>query len=118
MESSKQNYLRLSGKYLSEAENLVRAKEIAPASDKLWGASAEIVKAVAAKRGIELGTHGSLWEYVSKLDAEHPEWKLRRDFSYVGNLHQSFYEDWLPEGYVIEGLDIIKEFVRKLKTFL
>ncbi len=118
MESSKQNYLRLNGKYLSEAENLVRAKEFAQASEKLWVASAEIVKAVAAKRGIELGTHGSLWEYVSKLDAEHPKWKLRRDFSYAGNLHQNFYEAWLPEAYVTEGLDIIKEFVRRLKTFL
>ena len=36
------------------------------ASEKLWGASAEVVKVVAAKRGIKLKTHGDLWNFVSK----------------------------------------------------
>lgn len=118
MESSKQNYLRLNGKYLAEAKDLISRGDFVQASEKLWGAAAEMVKAVAAKRGFELGTHASLWEYVSKLDAEHPEWKLRRDFSYAGNLHQNFYEDWLPGDYVTEGLQIVTEFAKKLRTLL
>ncbi len=118
MESAERNYLRLNGKYLSEAEELIGRRDFAQASEKLWGAAAEIIKAVAARRGVELGTHGSLWEYVSKLDSEHPEWRLRRDFSYAGNLHQNFYEDWLPGEYVREGLEIVREFARKLGTLL
>jgi hypothetical protein len=118
MASATENYLRLNGKYLSEAEALIRQRDLAQASEKLWGATAEIVKAVAAKRGIELGTHASLWGYVSKLDSEHPDWALRRDFSYMGNLHQNFYEDWLPEPYVKDGLEIAKGFVKRLKTLL
>lgn len=104
--------------YLSEAEDLVRRRDFAQASEKLWGVTAGIVKAVASKRGVELGAHASLWEYVSKLDVEHPDWSLRRDFSYMGNLHQNFYEDWLPEEYVKDGLEIAKGFVKKLRTLL
>ena len=118
MASATENYLRLNGKYLSEAEDLTRQRDFAQASEKLWGATAEIVKAVAAKRGVELGTHASLWDYVSKLNAEHPDWSLRRDFSYMGNLHQNFYEDWLPEDYVKDGLEIAKGFVKKLRSLL
>ncbi len=118
MESAKENYLRLNGKYASEAQVLIQRRDFAQASEKLWGAAAEMVKAVAARRGVELGTHASLWEYVSKLDEEHPEWKLRRDFSYAGNLHQNFYEDWLTEDYVTEGLEIVREFAKKLRTLL
>ena len=76
------------------------------------------MKAVGAKRGVDLGTHASLWEYVSKLDKENPNWNLRRDFAYAGNLHQNFYEDWLPKEYIKDGVIIIKGFVNKLKTLL
>ena len=45
-------YERLNGKYLREAEELLEKKDYPQASEKLWGAAAEIVKAVAAGRGI------------------------------------------------------------------
>ena len=100
------------------AEHLIKKGDYAQASEKLWGAAAEIVKAVGAKRGVDLGTHARLWEYVSNLDKENPDWNLRRDFAYAGNLHQNFYEDWLPEEYIKDGLVIIKGFAQKLKTLL
>jgi hypothetical protein len=36
----------------------------------------------------------------------------------MGNLHQNFYEDWLPEAYVKDGLEIAKGFVKKLSALL
>jgi hypothetical protein len=111
-------YRRLNGRYLKDAEQLIKKGDYAQASEKLWGAAAEIVKAVGAKHDVELGTHASLWEYVSKLDKENPGWNLRRDFSYAGNLHQNFYEDWLPKEYVKDGVTIVKGFVKKLETLL
>jgi hypothetical protein len=103
-------------KYLKNAEKLFKDKDYSQASEKLWGAAAEMVKTVAAKRGVELGTHGSLWEYVSKLDKEHPELMLKKDFSYAGNLHQNFYEDWLGKDYIKEGIEVVRAFVEKLSS--
>ncbi len=50
-------YVRLNGKYLAEALSLLRKGDLSQASEKLWGAFAEMVKAVAAQRGVALGTH-------------------------------------------------------------
>jgi len=111
-------YRKLNGKYLRDADRLIKKGDYAQASEKLWGAATEIVKAVGAKRGIDLGTHASLWEYVSKLDNENPDWNLRKDFAYAGNLHQNFYEDWLTKEYIRDGLIIVKGFVKKLETLL
>jgi len=116
LKSRGRTYKRLNGKYLREAEKLFEAKDYSQASEKLWGAAAEMVKAVAAKRGVELGTHASLWGYVSKLDREHPELDLKRDFSYAGNLHQNFYEDWLGKEYISEGLELVRAFIEKLRS--
>ncbi len=110
-------YLKLNGKNLSEANELTK-KDLVQASEKLWGACAEIVKAVAAKRGIELGTHASLWEFVSKLDKAHPGWGLLDQFSYAENLHTNFYEEWLTEDYVRRGVEVAENFIAQMKKLL
>jgi hypothetical protein len=111
-------YLQLNGKYLKEADDLLSKKDLVQASEKVWGACAEMVKAVAAKRGIELGTHASLWEFVSRINKEHPGWGLLDQFSYAGNLHTNFYEGWLTEDYVRRGLEIATDFVAQMKKLL
>ncbi|MCW3128774.1 MAG: PaREP1 family protein [Methanophagales archaeon] len=45
-------------------------KETVQATEKLWGASALAVKSVAAKRGLKLEEHGSLWSFVNVLAIE------------------------------------------------
>lgn len=117
-ESGQQEYLRLNGKYLAEAEELLKNKDYAQASEKLWGATAEIIKAVAAKRGILLGTHRSLGEFLSDLDGARPEWHLLRDFNAANSLHMNFSEDWLPPKVVLDGANAVRDLVRKLKTLL
>ncbi|KPV63630.1 MAG: hypothetical protein AOA66_0762 [Candidatus Bathyarchaeota archaeon BA2] len=49
------------------------------------GAAAEIVKVVAAKRGVELRTHGDLWEFVANLRTELKDPELSRLF-FAGEL--------------------------------
>ena len=113
-----ESYLQLNGKYLNEARAFLAKKDLVQASEKLWGACAEIVKAAAASRGIELGTHSSLWEFVSKLNKEHADWGLLDQFSYAGNLHTNFYEGWLTEDYVKRGLEVAQNFVTHVKSLL
>jgi hypothetical protein len=116
--SKEARYARLNGKYLRDAEELLRKKDYAQASEKLWGACAEVIKAVAAKRGKELGTHRSIGEFVTKLHREHPDWNLIDSFSIASSLHVNFYEDHMPREHVLRGEKIVKEFVKQLKTLL
>ncbi len=117
-EARNEEYLRLNSKYLLEAQQLLEKKDLAQASEKLWGAAAEIVEAVAAKKGVELGTHASLWAYVEQLDRQNPDLGLIEKFSYAGNLHTNFYENWLSSGYVVRGVSVVKEFVEKIKGLI
>jgi hypothetical protein len=56
----------LAEKFLQEAEELLAKGDYLQASEKAWGAAAQIVKAVAAKAGKELKSHGDLWQFVSR----------------------------------------------------
>ena len=114
---AKIDYLRLNLKYLKEAEKFLAEKFLAKkdypqASEKFWGAFVEAVKAVASDRGISLGTHRSIAEFVAKLSEEHPKWRLRDAFRHAESLHINFYEDHLPEDYIIESKKVIEEAIK------
>ena len=111
---SVEDYLRLNGKYLKEAEELLRRGDYVQASEKLWGAAVEAVKAVAKSRGVSLGTHRSLVNYVLELHKKHPELDLRRGFAMAETLHINFYEDHLPAEEVRLRAEEVKSFVEKI----
>jgi len=112
------NYVGLNNKYLREADTLVRQRDYVQASEKFWGAAAEMVKAVAAKRGIELQSHGELYRFVAKLSQEFNSPQLHRLFAIASALHQNFYENWLPPEMVIEDGKAVKELVEWLRKLI
>lgn len=108
-------HLKLCEKYLQEAENLLNKGDYVQASEKAWGAASQVVKAVAAKRGIELRSHGDLWKFVTKLVEETGDVELRRLWYVASGLHVNFYEAWATPEMVRGGVEDVKRFVEKLK---
>jgi len=113
-----EHYSNLMVKYLKDAEAFLVKGDYIQASEKLWGAAAEVVKVVAAKRGVELRTHGDLWEFVTKLRTELKDPELSRLFLQANYLHQNFYEGILPAEAVMDGAEAVKEFIDKLERLI
>lgn len=70
-------HLKLSEKFLREAYDLLAKGDYVQASEKSWGAAAQVVKALAAKEGKELKSHGDLWRYVNDLVKKLGDQELR-----------------------------------------
>jgi len=85
---------------------------------KLWGASAEMVKVVAAKRGIELKAHRDLWNFVTKLHTDLKDPELSKLFLQANYLHQNFYENILPAEAVLAGAETVEQFIAKLEKLI
>ena len=117
-EEKVEHYLKLNNKYLDEAEELIKKKDYVQASEKLWGAAAEIVKVAAAKRGIEIKSHGELYKFVAKLKTELGDPELSRLFGLAGALHQNFYENWLAPATVVDHAEPVNALVAQLKRAL
>jgi uncharacterized protein (UPF0332 family) len=86
-------HLKLSEKYMKDAEELLTKKDYIQASEKAWSAAAQIVKALAAKEGKELRGHASLWEYMDELAEKLGDVELRYLWRTANTLHQNFYEN-------------------------
>mgnify|MGYP001099729285 FL=1 len=118
MSEKAEHYSNLMRKHIKKAEDFLAKGDSVQASEKLWGAAAEIVKVVAAKRSIELRTHGDLWGFVTKMRTELKDPELSRFFLQANYLHQNFYEGVLPLEAVIDAATAIKEFIDKLERLI
>lgn len=108
-------HIKLSQKYFREADELLKKEDFVQASEKAWGAVSQLMKAVAARKGIELRSHSELHKFVTELVTETDDKEIRRLWQSAGMLHQNFYENWLPKEMVIANIEDVKELVKKLK---
>jgi len=113
-----ERYLKLGKKYLSEGLELLSKGDLAQASEKLWGAAAEAVKAVADSRGWEHFTHRSLAEAVSRLYEETGDPEIPRLYASAESLHANFYEGFASPGLVKLYAEDAEALIEKLRQML
>jgi len=111
-------HLKLSEKYLRDAEGFLARGDYVQASEKAWGAASQIVKALAARKGKEIRSHGELHRYVAELSREEGDREIMTLWFSASSLHQNFYENWFPEEAVRNGVENVKSFIEKLKKLL
>ncbi|MGQ9468353.1 MAG: PaREP1 family protein [Nitrososphaerales archaeon] len=111
-------HVELNDKYLKEANTALARKDFLQASEKLWGAAAQAVKAVAAKRGVIIRSHERLCDFVERLDQDYPEWHLAEGFSIASALHTNFYEGRMPPRIVERNAGAVREFIERLVSLV
>ena len=84
------------------------------ASEKGWGAAAQMVKDISERRGWEHRSHASLFTAVSTLVEETGDDEIRRLFAVASSLHVNFYENWDTAQNVSAGLNDVQRFLDKL----
>jgi len=114
-EAKAELHLKLCEKYMREAEDFLSKRDYIQASEKSWGAASQMVKALAAREGKELRSHAMLWEYMDKLAERLEDVELRHLWRTANNLHQNFYENWMPPREVELSVKDVKSFLQKLR---
>ena len=110
-----QTYKAASRFLLSQGESELARGDTRQASEKGWGAAAQMVKSVAEQRGWEHRNHAALYNVISRLVAETGDDEIRRLFAVAGNLHVNFYENWDNAPNVAAGLQDVRHFLDKLE---
>ena len=108
-------YVDRSTRYLAQAAEELGRGDTLQASEKGWGATAQIVKAVAEERGWDHGRHANLFEVVRRVVAETGDQDLWLSFGAAGDLHTNFYEGVLGESDVDYHLGHVMRFVEKMR---
>jgi len=110
-----EHYQALSEKYFEEAKELLKKRDLVQASEKFWGATALTIKMLAAKRGLKLEEHGSLWAFINILAMENNDRDIIRLFHVANGLHKNFYENEMPREAVEVSAEDIEKLIEKLR---
>lgn len=110
-----EQHMKLNGKLLKDAKKLLDEGDYVQASEKFWGAAAQAIKAVAAKRRLKIMRHRSISDFVYKLHEEFPEQRFWELYRAASELHTNFYEEHLPPNGVVENAKAVEELIDKLR---
>ena len=109
-----ETYRTASRQLLAQGREELERGDTRQASEKGWGAAAQMVKDVAERRGWEHRSHASLYTAISRLVDETGDDELRRLFAVASSLHVNFYENWDNAQNVSAGLNDVQRFLDKL----
>ena len=112
-----EQHREISSQFLEHAEDEFRKGDLLQASEKAWGAVSHYVNFIALQRGWPLGSHNHLIDNANNLinrNPAHAEHR-RRLVRSVEALHANFYQAFLDEDSVREGIEDAKELIKALE---
>ena len=110
-----QKYRDASLHLLAQAQSELAAGDVRQASEKGWGAAAQMLKAIAEERGWEHERHRHFSRVASRLRYELGNGDLYRQFRVAEGLHANFYEDTLETEDVALDLRDVALLLDKLE---
>jgi hypothetical protein len=113
-----QTYRDASRKLLAQGYAELEQGDTRQASEKGWGATAQMLKSIAEQRGWEHKGHRLIRRVASRLADETGDLDTRRLYRVADSLHTNFYEDLDTVEDVAAGLEDIRRFLGILEPLL
>jgi len=86
-------FVKMRDEYFANAEVFAGKKEYRKASELLWGAVTQAIKALAAKHGLEIESHAQFFDFMRTLSKELETESLYKTFLFLNDLHKNFYDE-------------------------
>ena len=118
MTSPSPEYINTSRELIAKAQEALTQDDLLQASEKGWGAAAQMVKGIADRRGWRHDGHRELYQIVNRLAEETGDRQLRVLLNSASALHSNFYEQWMPGQMTEDSLTEVRGFLSKLENLL
>ena len=112
------SYRHSAHELIQKARDELAAGDSRQASEKGWGAAAQMLKAIAEQTGAPHHSHASLARMASEVYGQTGEDSIATWFAIAQNLHINFYEDNLSEEFIQIYLNQISLLVNRLDRYL
>ena len=118
MTEDEERYAAAGRELLTKAREALAQGDLRQASEKGWGAAAQVVKAVATRKGWLHQNHATLFEVVRQVTLETGDRRFQENFHIANSLHSNFYENWMLNEAIEVGLEQVGEFIQGMEHFL
>ena len=118
MTTQAQRYQSTGRDFMAKAWRYLAEDDLRQASEKGWGATAQMVKCVAERRRWRHQSHPLLFTVIDRLAAEAGDRRLVALFRSASAVHFNFYEGWMSHTAVEDSLRHVSELVERLDALL
>lgn len=118
MNTATHPYIERSSHYLTQASEEFAQGDYLQASEKGWGATAQMIKAVAQERGWEHRFHAELIRAMRRVVEETGDQELWLTFGATRDLHENFYEGQMSGDDVEYHLDQARHLIDRLRDLI
>ena len=118
MTTSSTTYREASRQLIAQARAELEVGDLRQASEKAWGAAAQMAKAAASSRGWDHDQHRHLWNAVKDLTNEAGDQVIHDLFVAANGLHVNFYENTYDAQMVARNIDRVEQFIAKVDHIL
>lgn len=102
--------------FLDAADREFAAGDNLQGSEKMWGAAAHAVMAVAQHKGWPFGSHQALKVAADRLTSEYDDPALAAGFSVAQKFHANFYHDFMEPDDIRRDRPTVANFVARLRA--
>ena len=113
-----QEHIQTTQQFLAAADSEFDAGDILQASEKLWGAAAHVMMAVAQERGWSFGDHRALKNAVRWLAEEQGNRSLIGEFGVAEKFHANFYHAFMQDYEIRDDRETVQNFVQRVQGLL
>ena len=110
-----QEHLEISQRFRAQGFAEIESGDLLQGSEKLWGAAAHAVKAIAEQRGWRHDSHRQLFSVVNRLSSEMGTPEFARMFRVAGELHINFYEAAMGVDAIHDTSASVDDFLGRLR---
>ena len=104
--------------FLEASDREFAAGDVLQASEKLWGATAHAIMAVAQQRGLDHGTHRAMINSARQIADDMDDNELRLGISAAQHFHSNFYNKTMEPGDVEYDRPLVHRFVALMLALL
>ncbi len=113
-----QDHSQTAQEFLVASDREFAAGDMLQASEKLWGAAAHAIMAVAQQRGLGYGTHRTLINAARQIAEERDDDRLRLGISAAQHFHSNFYNGTMEPEDIEYNRPLVHRYVALMLALL
>ena len=107
-------HVAMSHRFIDHAKSELRRGHRLQASEKIWGAAAHALKAIAIQRGWHHSSHINIIDIGEQLAKEFGRDDFSSHLDRADSMHKNFYENNRRAGAILSAINDVESFVAKL----
>ena len=110
----KDEHVQTAQEFLVKSDGYFAEGDVLQGSEKLWGAAAHAVMAVAQQRGWKYGNHYTLRETALRFADELEDERISLGLGVAEKFHANFYHEFMEDSELDMNRPLAKRFVARM----